>query len=426
MIKDASLSQLRNSYFDLERIYLNDTGLVGFFKQDPTDNSTVDDGVDTIVNLPTGFRYKREQSYVTPAGAASSVLYVSKSAGDNNTATKGIINLPYADPWAAVADAASGDHIEVVDGVWEVSPYSGSADFLLEDLAPDADTNLEANLWKDGISWRWANSAGIRVLNYDPTPNVEGHIFLFYTASAQSMNWEGGFIEHQNLYWDSGFMSIQHAGASFIFNPHKIICGTATQDVSSTLGRQLTMTVDVYQGQIIDVIQEGNVVIREWIPQGFDYTTLAATYTTASAIARDVSFLYIGKVIKTAAAVSVLSYEIASIIIDVLSSDTVSLNIHSSASMAKVRVNHLYSTDVTVGGTTSGSGIISLDGYSENHITIGNTGSPNYRLSGNIYTDDTNAVYCANAISVMFAGFSANVGVHANITPLGLYTDYTT
>ena len=58
MIKDATISQLRNQYFADERIYVNDA--LGWFVLDSADTTSADDGTLVLVSVPSGSRYKRE------------------------------------------------------------------------------------------------------------------------------------------------------------------------------------------------------------------------------------------------------------------------------------------------------------------------------------------------------------------------------
>ncbi|MCB1711561.1 MAG: hypothetical protein KDH96_03495 [Candidatus Riesia sp.] len=356
-------------------------------------------------------------------------LFVSKEHGNNVTAQRNNPFKPYADPWAAVADAVSGDRIIVLDGVWEVSPYSGSADKLLTDLSPAGGHNTEASLWKDGVIWNWDNSSGIIIKNHDPTPNVNGDIWILNTDAAESMRWDGGFVENYNIYYDGNFIGLTNAGASLIFNPHRLNLGTISFIMEDTFDF-ITINAQIVRGQFL--IAPANVVanVDFFLPESYDYTTLDLNYTYATIISRDNGVIIVKKVKDTGTTVSFGVYENSVIHVYKVDTSELTLYLRAGKTNGRIDVDNLSVTDLFIDGSVpNGSpqgGLININGHTVNAVNIVDSSSPAFILSGSLYSDDTNSIDASHAISVQFAGFYANKPLGSNITALGTFTNFTT
>ena len=82
------------------------------------------------------------------------ILFVSKN-GNNGTAIKGDLTKPWADPWAAIGAAISGDLVYVFSGTWTVGVTGAGTDYEIPNLA------TPPNLHKQGVTWYFDHGAKI-------------------------------------------------------------------------------------------------------------------------------------------------------------------------------------------------------------------------------------------------------------------------
>jgi hypothetical protein len=122
--------------------YTNDAGFV----TTDTSGSVYSFGItdDTLTLVDQGGTYNVSlQDYISTMHADGDILWVSED-GDNATAVKGDMHLPYADPWTAQDNWTDGDLIYVVSGTYDFGPTGSGATYEFADID-------EANLF-DGVN----------------------------------------------------------------------------------------------------------------------------------------------------------------------------------------------------------------------------------------------------------------------------------
>jgi hypothetical protein len=100
-------------YLESKDVLLTNTAPIGF----ATHKIAIDTvGVDTVYYNNNGVWMLQD---IPNCQSTGKVLYVSKSFGNDSTAVKGFPCRPYQTPWAAVAEATSGDRVELLDGLYD-------------------------------------------------------------------------------------------------------------------------------------------------------------------------------------------------------------------------------------------------------------------------------------------------------------------
>jgi len=150
--------------------------------------------------------------FTTSGGGTNlgNILFVAET-GDDSTGTKGDINKPYRNLYAAKSASTSGDTVYVFPGTWTYdnrnsagNPYNGQVDELV-------------NLWKDGVSYYFSPNS--KVVFYNTTVTGD-EIYLFGPNLANTTCNVMGYLEfeghsegtnsskgHVHYYWQQGTLT---------------------------------------------------------------------------------------------------------------------------------------------------------------------------------------------------------------------------
>jgi hypothetical protein len=136
------------------------------------------------------------------------ILFVTET-GDDSTGTKGDINKPFRNLYAAKSASTSGDTVYVFPGTWTYdntnaagNPYNGNMNTLV-------------NLWKDGVSYYFSPNS--KIIFYNQT--VDGEDMYLFTppntgTTVEScsvygeLEWEGSSIGGNSSMGNTGFHTI--------------------------------------------------------------------------------------------------------------------------------------------------------------------------------------------------------------------------
>ena len=173
-------------------------------------------------------------------------FYVSKSNGNNTTAQKGNPFKPYADPWAAVADADDGDYIEVLDGIWNVSNISstplGATDYLI-------DVNTDLNLFAKQVQWYFNSYTGIKYYNYTTPLNVFKPLFKPLASNKSYLVDGNGEFYIYDFYGsgNSAFYENIYNNVNVVFNAYKFYSTSevAPYFYSTGVGSRLSLNLHI-------------------------------------------------------------------------------------------------------------------------------------------------------------------------------------
>ena len=158
-----------------------------------------------VLTRNDGVVLPNDLSSIVPTSDLGAILFVA-TTGDDATGTKGDINKPYRNLYAAKSASTSGDTVYVFPGTWEYdnrtsagSPYNGQIETLV-------------NLWKDGVNYYF--SPGTKVIFYNQTITGE-RMYLF---SPKSNNYETCNV-YGELEWEgSSVGSNSSNGYTYIFH----------------------------------------------------------------------------------------------------------------------------------------------------------------------------------------------------------------